>query len=115
MELYAGRIKVAYYAGNYPPSHMYSHQTVDDGMPHGLQLIIEGKTVSMTLDSGSPQKVVNSGRFDNPLPKGEDQGGEVNYGQKRLYLGGLESSVARRALIGFHLKGAKSIEGSGMW
>lgn len=102
-ELYNGRVKVAIYTGNYP-SHMYSYTPINDGKLHRLQLIIdEGRRLSMQIDDGEVQKVINSGKtgsFEST---------------SRLYLGGLPREIATKALLGFHLKEAASLVGGWPW
>uniref|UniRef100_A0A915EN40 Laminin G domain-containing protein n=1 Tax=Ditylenchus dipsaci TaxID=166011 RepID=A0A915EN40_9BILA len=101
LELYDGRVKATFFVGNYPSSHMYSYATVNDGLPHKLQTIIEGKKITLIVDQGKPQSIVNSGKIDVF---------EVKTKQK-LYLGGLPKAVAQKALDGFHLKQVQSLHG----
>uniref|UniRef100_A0A0M3HND7 Protein slit n=1 Tax=Ascaris lumbricoides TaxID=6252 RepID=A0A0M3HND7_ASCLU len=100
-ELYDGRVKVSFYVGNYPASHMYSYVTVHDGLPHQLQVLIEGKTATLKIDSAQPQKVVNSGRKEALELKSKSS----------LYLGGLPPNAAKNALDAFHVKHAHSFQG----
>ncbi|VDK46803.1 unnamed protein product [Anisakis simplex] len=101
IELYDGRVKIAFYVGNYPTSHMYSYVTVHDGLPHHLKIFIDGKTVIMKIDSAQPQKVVNSGPRDSLELKTKTN----------FYLGGLPPKIAAKALDAFHVKNVNSFQG----
>lgn len=75
--------------------------TVHDGLPHQLQVLIEGKTATLKIDSAQPQKVVNSGRKEALELKSKSS----------LYLGGLPPNAAKNALDAFHVKHAHSFQG----
>ncbi|KAI1731909.1 EGF-like domain-containing protein [Ditylenchus destructor] len=101
LELFDGRIKAAFYVGNYPSSHMYSYNIVNDGLPHKLSVLIRGKQLSLIVDDGKAQNVINSGKISTFEVKS----------RQRLYLGGLPKDVAQKALTGFHLKQGHSLQG----
>ncbi|CAD6190609.1 unnamed protein product [Caenorhabditis auriculariae] len=100
-ELYDGRIKIAYYIGNYPPSHMYSYITVNDGMPHRISLLLEGKKCHLRIDDQTVQTVENGGKKEKM----------VIDSKQYLYLGGLPEHQANRAKSVFHIKEHDSLKG----
>ncbi|TNN69370.1 Slit 2 protein [Liparis tanakae] len=59
MELYRGRLRVSYETGSYPPSAIYSVETVNDGSFHAVELVASDQTLSLSIDGG-PTKSINS-------------------------------------------------------
>uniref|UniRef100_A0A1I7WLI7 EGF-like domain-containing protein n=1 Tax=Heterorhabditis bacteriophora TaxID=37862 RepID=A0A1I7WLI7_HETBA len=100
-ELYDGRVKIAFYIGNYPASHMYSYVIVDDGMPHRIEIIVQGKKCSLTIDNQTTQSVENDGKEEQFLLSSKQY----------LYLGGLPKDRAARVKTGFHVKEPHSLKG----
>lgn len=70
-------------------------------MPHRLEIIIDGKQLSLRVDELKAQTVNNTGKIDIFEVKTK----------QNLYLGGLPKFVSRKALLGFHLKNTKSLKG----
>ncbi|CAI5455769.1 unnamed protein product [Caenorhabditis angaria] len=100
-ELFDGRIKVAFYIGNYPASHMYSYVTVNDGMPHKISLSLDGKKCHLQVDENPVQTVENDGKIN-----------KMDVGSKQLlYLGGLPEKEANRAKNNFHIREQDSMKG----
>uniref|UniRef100_A0A3P8V453 Slit homolog 2 (Drosophila) n=1 Tax=Cynoglossus semilaevis TaxID=244447 RepID=A0A3P8V453_CYNSE len=77
MELYRGRLRVSYDTGSYPPSAIYSVETVNDGSFHVVELVTSDQTLSLSIDGGSP-KTINSISKQSTLNK-----------DSPLYLGGM--------------------------
>ncbi|XP_061772190.1 slit homolog 2 protein isoform X4 [Nerophis ophidion] len=57
MELYRGRLRVSYDAGSYPPSAIYSVETVNDGTFHAVELVASEQTLSLSIDGGAPKSI----------------------------------------------------------
>ncbi|KAI6225331.1 Slit-like protein 2 protein [Aphelenchoides fujianensis] len=100
-ELYDGRVKVSFFVGNRPSSHLFSYKTVSDGIPHELVFNISGKQIRLSIDRTLPQTVTNYGKHPHLLLASK----------QLLYLGGLPSSIASSALANFHLKSAVGMQG----
>ncbi|PAV56282.1 hypothetical protein WR25_15709 isoform A [Diploscapter pachys] len=101
-ELYDGRVKIAFYIGNYPASHMYSYVTVNDGKPHLIQFRLSGKTCTLKIDNHQEQVLNQDGKietFKDPAKK------------TYLYLGGLPQELAKKAHSNFHIKQTHSLKG----
>ncbi|KAJ1351153.1 LRRNT [Parelaphostrongylus tenuis] len=101
VELYDGRVKIAFYIGNHPASHMYSFATVSDGLPHKIEILIQGKKCSLTIDNNTAQSVEN----DGPLEK------FVTDTKQNLYIGGLSSHQETRIKAEFHVRHTHSFKG----
>ncbi|CAD5214217.1 unnamed protein product [Bursaphelenchus okinawaensis] len=101
LELFEGRVKVSFYVGNYPASHMYSYATINDGVHHQMNVSIEGNKFSLTIDQLATQSLVNFGKIQN-----------FQLSSKQfLYIGGLPEAVGKKAVNGFHIKTAESVKG----
>ncbi|VDD87979.1 unnamed protein product [Enterobius vermicularis] len=100
-ELFDGRIKTAFFAGNERASHMYSYGIVNDNLPHRVEFTINGNVLIMRIDNWLPQKIENTG------PKSVF---EVE-GKFGLYVGGIPATVAEQALAKFHVKSSESFKG----
>uniref|UniRef100_A0A3P9H4G6 Slit homolog 2 (Drosophila) n=1 Tax=Oryzias latipes TaxID=8090 RepID=A0A3P9H4G6_ORYLA len=57
MELYRGRLRVSYDTGSYPPSAIYSVETVNDGSFHAVELVAAEQTLSLSIDGGPPKSI----------------------------------------------------------
>ncbi|XP_037574945.1 protein slit isoform X1 [Dermacentor silvarum] len=99
VELFKGRVRVSYDAGNYPVSTMFSFETLPDGDYHSLTLVVEKKNVTMMVDGGPTRSVVNEGPH------------EYLELHTPLYVGGLPTDVAATALRQWHLRNASSFLG----
>ncbi|XP_064466119.1 protein slit-like isoform X2 [Ornithodoros turicata] len=99
VELFKGRIRVSYDVGNYPVSTMFSFETVPDGEYHTVQLLMEKKNFTMTVDSGVPRTIVNEGPNDYLEVK------------TPLYIGGLPQEAATQASRFWHLRNTSSFLG----
>nr|XP_021331538.1 slit homolog 2 protein isoform X15 [Danio rerio] len=77
VELYRGRLRVSYDSGSYPPSAIYSVETINDGSFHVVELVAKDQSLSLSIDGGSP-KSINTANSPSPVPS-----------PAPLYLGGL--------------------------
>uniref|UniRef100_A0A8L7YLJ6 Uncharacterized protein n=1 Tax=Brugia malayi TaxID=6279 RepID=A0A8L7YLJ6_BRUMA len=101
IELYNGRLKISFCVGNFPASHMYSYVTVHDGRPHRIEIYIKGITLTLKIDNHEPQTIVNSGPEE----------AFILISKNFLYVGGIPTSVAIKAITAFHLKQPHSFKG----
>ncbi|XP_037530264.1 slit homolog 2 protein [Nematolebias whitei] len=72
MELYRGRLRVSYDTGSYPPSAIYSVETVNDGSFHSVELIASDQTLTLFIDGGAPKSINSISKqstlnIDSPL------------------------------------------------
>uniref|UniRef100_A0A673CFZ9 Slit homolog 2 (Drosophila) n=1 Tax=Sphaeramia orbicularis TaxID=375764 RepID=A0A673CFZ9_9TELE len=72
MELYRGRLRVSYDTGSYPPSAIYSVETVNDGSFHAVELLASDETLSLSIDGGPPKSINSISKqstlnIDSPL------------------------------------------------
>ncbi|XP_075947973.1 slit homolog 2 protein isoform X1 [Anarhichas minor] len=72
MELYRGRLRVSYETGSYPPSAIYSVETVNDGSFHAVELVASDQTLSLSIDGGPPKSINSISKestlnIDSPL------------------------------------------------
>uniref|UniRef100_A0AAQ5YEG4 Slit homolog 2 (Drosophila) n=1 Tax=Amphiprion ocellaris TaxID=80972 RepID=A0AAQ5YEG4_AMPOC len=72
MELYRGRLRVSYDTGSYPPSAIYSVETVNDGSFHAVELVASDQTLSLSIDGGPPKSINSINKqstlnIDSPL------------------------------------------------
>lgn len=72
-----------------------------DGLPHRIEIHIKGIVLTLKIDNYEPQTVVNSG------PKETFVLTSKNF----LYIGGVPTSVAVKAITAFHLKQTHSFKG----
>uniref|UniRef100_A0A673MWE1 Slit homolog 1 protein n=1 Tax=Sinocyclocheilus rhinocerous TaxID=307959 RepID=A0A673MWE1_9TELE len=80
VELYRGRLRVSYDSGSYPPSAIYSVETINDGSFHVVELVAKDQSLSLSIDGGSP-KSINTASSPSPVPS-----------PAPLYLGGMSNS-----------------------
>ncbi|XP_061627170.1 slit homolog 2 protein isoform X8 [Phyllopteryx taeniolatus] len=72
VELYRGRLRVSYDTGSYPPSAIYSVETVNDGGFHAVELLAAEQTLSLSIDGGAPKSINSISKqstlnMDSPL------------------------------------------------
>uniref|UniRef100_A0A3B3QIX4 Slit homolog 2 (Drosophila) n=1 Tax=Paramormyrops kingsleyae TaxID=1676925 RepID=A0A3B3QIX4_9TELE len=72
VELYRGRLRVSYDTGTYPPSAIYSVETINDGSFHMVELVVFEQTLSLSIDGGSPKSISTLSKqstlsIDSPL------------------------------------------------
>ncbi|KAG5849467.1 hypothetical protein ANANG_G00110760 [Anguilla anguilla] len=78
VELYRGRLRVSYDTGSYPPSAIYSVETINDGSFHVVELVASEQTLSLAIDGGSPKSISTLSKqstlsIDSPLYVGGRQ------------------------------------------
>ncbi|KAF8354129.1 slt-1, partial [Pristionchus pacificus] len=101
VELFDGRIKISFHIGNPPASHLYSYSIVSDGVPHNISIYVMGEKLTLSVDNASTQHIENSGKSKQfhstaKLP---------------LFLGGVPSEIAERAMNNHQLRSNKTISG----
>lgn len=113
-ELFDGRIKVAFLL-NAPQSMIFSYAKgflgspfqgmvfflVNDGRTHIVEMIIKGNRISLTVDNGAAQSVLNFGK---------ESAFELTTKQN-LLIGGMPKNVAAAAIEKFHVKDPKTFQG----
>ncbi|KAF3687654.1 Slit -like protein 2 protein [Channa argus] len=95
MELYRGRLRVSYDTGSYPPSAIYSVETVNDGSFHGVELVASDQTLSLSIDGGPPKSINSLSKqstlnIDSPLyhSSGGRNGSSFHGCLRNLYING---------------------------
>ncbi|KAK3096058.1 hypothetical protein FSP39_022615 [Pinctada imbricata] len=104
VELFRGRIGISFYTGSSPKatnsySYIFSFQKVDDNKVHKVQLLIQRRNITMTVDDGMARSVVNMG--DNEYLDVKDD----------MYIGGLSSAKSGEAQRKFHIRSTSSFKG----
>uniref|UniRef100_A0A8C4GMC1 Slit homolog 3 (Drosophila) n=1 Tax=Dicentrarchus labrax TaxID=13489 RepID=A0A8C4GMC1_DICLA len=57
LELYQGHIRLIYDIANYPPTTVYSVESVNDGLFHAVELLIQNRSLSLVVDNGAPKSL----------------------------------------------------------
>ncbi|XP_076143508.1 slit homolog 3 protein [Alosa pseudoharengus] len=57
LELYQGHIRLIYDIAKYPPTTVYSVESVNDGIFHTVELLIQNQTLSLVVDQGPPKSL----------------------------------------------------------
>uniref|UniRef100_A0A3P9A3P6 Slit homolog 3 (Drosophila) n=1 Tax=Esox lucius TaxID=8010 RepID=A0A3P9A3P6_ESOLU len=86
LELYQGHIRIIYDIANYPPTTVYSVETVNDGLFHMVELLIQNHSLSLVVDKGTPKSL-------GKLPRQPS----VDH-NAQLYIGGVPSAVVGSGL-----------------
>uniref|UniRef100_A0AAZ3P2N5 Slit homolog 3 (Drosophila) n=1 Tax=Oncorhynchus tshawytscha TaxID=74940 RepID=A0AAZ3P2N5_ONCTS len=86
LELYQGHIRIIYDIVNYPPTTVYSVESVSDGLFHTVELLIQNHSLSLVVDKGSPKSL-------GKLPRQPS----VDH-NTQLYIGGVPSAVMASGL-----------------
>ncbi|XP_036424374.1 slit homolog 3 protein isoform X1 [Colossoma macropomum] len=86
LELYQGHIRLMYDIAKYPPTTVYSVESVNDGFFHSVELLIQNQTLSLVVDKGAPKSL---GRLPRPPA--------VEFNTK-LFVGGVPSAVGSLGL-----------------
>uniref|UniRef100_A0A672MSB6 Slit homolog 3 protein-like n=1 Tax=Sinocyclocheilus grahami TaxID=75366 RepID=A0A672MSB6_SINGR len=81
LELYQGHIRLIYDVAKYPPTTVYSVESVNDGLFHTVEVLIQNQTLSLVVDKGAPKSL---GKL--PRPPAVDHNTE-------LYIGGVPSLI----------------------
>ncbi|XP_014860989.1 PREDICTED: slit homolog 3 protein isoform X1 [Poecilia mexicana] len=86
LELYQGHIRLIYDITNYPPTTVYSVESVSDGLFHTVELLIQNRSLSLVVDNGAPKSLGKLGRQPS-----------VDH-NTQLYIGGVPPLVAASGL-----------------
>ncbi|XP_048031891.1 slit homolog 3 protein isoform X1 [Megalobrama amblycephala] len=81
LELYQGHIRLIYDVAKYPPTTVYSVESVNDGLFHMVEVLIQNQTLSLVVDKGAPKSL---GKL--PRPPAVDH-------NTHLYIGGVPSLI----------------------
>uniref|UniRef100_A0A3Q1ETW3 Slit homolog 2 (Drosophila) n=1 Tax=Acanthochromis polyacanthus TaxID=80966 RepID=A0A3Q1ETW3_9TELE len=114
MELYRGRLRVSYDTGSYPPSAIYSVETVNDGSFHAVELVASDQTLSLSIDGGPPKSINSINKqstlnIDSPLYLG----GGLSALQHSS--GGRNGTSFRGCLRNLYINGKLQDLGAGRW
>ncbi|KTG34065.1 hypothetical protein cypCar_00009824 [Cyprinus carpio] len=69
LELYQGHIRLIYDVAKYPPTTMYSVESVNDGLFHTVEVLIQNQTLSLVVDKGAPKSL---GKLPHPPAVGHN-------------------------------------------
>ncbi|XP_053487014.1 slit homolog 3 protein [Ictalurus furcatus] len=86
VELYQGHIRLMYDIAKYPPTTVYSVESVNDGLFHTVELLIQNQTLSLVVDKGSPKSLGKLARPPSVEPN------------THLYIGGVPSAIGSTGL-----------------
>uniref|UniRef100_A0A671LKK8 Slit homolog 3 protein-like n=1 Tax=Sinocyclocheilus anshuiensis TaxID=1608454 RepID=A0A671LKK8_9TELE len=81
LELYQGHIRLIYDVAKYPPTTVYSVESMNDGLFHTVEVLIQNQTLSLVVDKGAPKSL---GKL--PRPPAVDH-------NTQLYIGGVPSLI----------------------
>ena len=99
VELFHGRVRVSLNVGNPPASTMFSYAVLNDDKPHAVELLLDGKNLTMRVDGGLARSLINLGSQ------------EVLTVASPTYLGGLPEEVGEAALSNWHIRNSTSLRG----
>ncbi|XP_036403919.1 slit homolog 3 protein [Megalops cyprinoides] len=99
LELYQGHIRLIYDIANYPPTTVYSVESVNDGLFHTVELLIQNHTLSLVVDKGAPKSL-------GKLPRQPS----VDH-NTQLYIGGVPSVVGASGLRQGSERGSQAFNG----
>ena len=99
VELFHGRVRVSLNVGNPPASTMFSYAVLNDDKPHAVELLLDGKNLTMRVDGGLARSLINLGSQ------------EVLTVASPTYLGGLPEEVGEAALAKWHIRNSTSLRG----
>uniref|UniRef100_A0A8C6TFX3 Slit homolog 3 (Drosophila) n=1 Tax=Neogobius melanostomus TaxID=47308 RepID=A0A8C6TFX3_9GOBI len=57
LELYQGHIRLIYDIASYPPTTVYSVESVNDGLFHTVEVLIQDRSLSLVVDNGAPKSM----------------------------------------------------------
>ncbi|XP_078267957.1 slit homolog 3 protein-like isoform X1 [Rhinoraja longicauda] len=57
LELYQGHVRLVYDASSYPPTTVYSVETINDGQYHTVELMMMNQSLSLVVDKGTPRSL----------------------------------------------------------
>uniref|UniRef100_A0A8C6TUL4 Slit homolog 3 (Drosophila) n=1 Tax=Neogobius melanostomus TaxID=47308 RepID=A0A8C6TUL4_9GOBI len=62
LELYQGHIRLIYDIASYPPTTVYSVESVNDGLFHTVEVLIQDRSLSLVVDNGAPKSMSKQAR-----------------------------------------------------
>ncbi|XP_011609228.2 slit homolog 3 protein isoform X1 [Takifugu rubripes] len=86
LELYQGHIRLIYDITNYPPTTVYSVESVNDGLFHTVELLIQNHSLGLLVDNGALKSLGKLARQPS-----------VDH-NSQLYIGGAPSQVVASGL-----------------
>ncbi|XP_037531385.1 slit homolog 3 protein [Nematolebias whitei] len=86
LELYQGHIRLIYGIASYLPTTVYSVESVNDGLFHTVELLIQNRSLSLVVDNGAPKSLGKLARQPS-----------VDH-NTQLYIGGVPSQVMTSSL-----------------
>uniref|UniRef100_A0A8C9TA93 Slit homolog 3 (Drosophila) n=1 Tax=Scleropages formosus TaxID=113540 RepID=A0A8C9TA93_SCLFO len=86
LELYQGHIRLMYDMASYPPTTVYSVESVNDGLFHTVELFIQNHTLVLVVDKGAPKSLGKLSRQPS-----------VDH-NAQLYIGGVPSALGLSGL-----------------
>ncbi|XP_035769669.1 slit homolog 3 protein [Neolamprologus brichardi] len=86
IELYQGHIRLIYDIANYPPTTVYSVESVNDGLFHTVELLIQNHSLSLVVDNSTNKSLGKLARQPS-----------VDH-NTQLYIGGVPSQVVASGL-----------------
>uniref|UniRef100_A0A4W3KIK6 Slit homolog 3 (Drosophila) n=1 Tax=Callorhinchus milii TaxID=7868 RepID=A0A4W3KIK6_CALMI len=57
LELYQGHVRLMYDTSSYPPTTVYSVETINDGQFHMVELVMMNQSLSLVVDKGVPKSL----------------------------------------------------------
>uniref|UniRef100_A0A4W6FAI5 Slit homolog 3 (Drosophila) n=1 Tax=Lates calcarifer TaxID=8187 RepID=A0A4W6FAI5_LATCA len=91
LELYQGHIRLIYDIANYPPTTVYSVESVNDGLFHTVELLIQNRSLSLVVDNGAPKSLGKLARQPS-----------VDH-NTQLYIGGMCTHTDTRTYMNIHV------------
>uniref|UniRef100_A0A8C6TX68 Slit homolog 3 (Drosophila) n=1 Tax=Neogobius melanostomus TaxID=47308 RepID=A0A8C6TX68_9GOBI len=86
LELYQGHIRLIYDIASYPPTTVYSVESVNDGLFHTVEVLIQDRSLSLVVDNGAPKSMSKQARQPS-----------VDH-STQFYIGGVPSQVVAPGL-----------------
>uniref|UniRef100_A0A7N6FDY6 Slit homolog 3 (Drosophila) n=1 Tax=Anabas testudineus TaxID=64144 RepID=A0A7N6FDY6_ANATE len=91
LELYQGHIRLIYDISNYPPTTVYSVESVNDALFHTVELLIQNRSLSLVVDNGAPKSLGKLARQPS-----------VDH-NTQLYIGGMHTNLKAYILCVYEL------------
>ena len=79
---------------------MPSYAVLNDDKPHAVELLLEGKNLTMRIDGGLSRSLINNGQKEKLSVS------------RSTYLGGLPRDVGESAIGQWHLRNSTSLKGN---
>ena len=79
--------------------HTFSYTVLNDDKPHAIQLLLEGKNLTMKVDGGLSRSLINDGPRDKLSVA------------RSTFLGGVPRETGEAAIGQWHLRNSTSLKG----